>query len=142
MSITLTAEHRQSIEAHGERTYPHECCGIILGRMAGASREVVSLLPVDNDRGQNERHNRYTIPPQAYLQAEKAARAQKLDVLGFYHSHPNVAAQPSAYDLEHAWPFYAYVIVSVRQAKAQEMTCWLLRDDRSQFDELKIEVQG
>ncbi|HEX2523559.1 MAG TPA: M67 family metallopeptidase, partial [Terriglobia bacterium] len=67
-------------------------------------------------------------------QAEQYARKQKLEIVGFYHSHPNAPARPSQFDLDHAWPFYSYVIVSVRDQKSQELTSWQMRDDRSCFD--------
>jgi proteasome lid subunit RPN8/RPN11 len=74
------------------------------------------------------------IPPESVLKAEKYAREKKLDVLGFYHSHPNAEARPSQFDLDHAWPFYSYIIVSVKGNKAQEMNSWKMAEDRSRFD--------
>jgi proteasome lid subunit RPN8/RPN11 len=143
MRLKLNEQHLQAIHEHGRRTYPHECCGLMLGRF-GEHRQTVEvheLMSVDNDREQTERHNRYTIPPKTFMRAEKRARAEGLEVIGFYHSHPDVAAVPSAYDLEHAWPVYAYVIVSIRQGTARETTCWRMREDRSAFDEVPLEIQ-
>jgi len=138
MILELSPDDLAAIRRHGEQTYPHECCGILLGELGDNRREVHRLLPIDNDREDAARHNRYTIPPRAYLQAERTARDAGLEIVGFYHSHPDVAAEPSAYDLEHAWPVYAYVIVSVRQGQAQESTCWRMRDDRTQFDAVDL----
>lgn len=141
--VKLTPEHAAAIREHGQQTYPHECCGILLGRddADAGLRTVSKLLPVENDRAADERHNRFTIPPLAYMQAEKAARAEQLDVLGFYHSHPDAPAKPSAYDIEHAWPYYSYVIVAIEQGQAKLMTCWRLQEDRSQFNEQMIEEE-
>ena len=66
--------------------------------------------------------------------AEKRATELKVDLLGFYHSHPDHPARPSQYDLDHAWPFFSYIIVSVRSGKPEAMTSWRLREDRSAFD--------
>jgi proteasome lid subunit RPN8/RPN11 len=138
--IELTTVQDTAIRTHGERAYAQECCGFLLGSAGAEARSVVKVLPAMNDRGEEERHNRFTISPEAFLRAEKAAREEKLDVLGFYHSHPNAPARPSAYDLEHAWPWYSYVIVSVQDGQAKEMTSWVLDDDRSQFHEQSIAV--
>ena len=74
------------------------------------------------------------------MRGEKTARNKGLDVVGFYHSHPNAPARPSQYDLDHAWPFYSYVIVSVKDKSAAQMTSWQLKEDRSAFDPQDIEV--
>lgn len=138
--LELTTEHDAAIRGHGERAFGQECCGFLLGRAEAETRTVVEVMPAVNDRGEEERHNRFTISPEAFLRAEKVARKEKLDVLGFYHSHPNAPARPSAYDLEHAWPWYSYVIVAVRDGHAKEMTSWVLDDDRSRFHEQAIVV--
>ena len=127
------------MRAHAERIYPHECCGFLLGRVGDGLRVVEQVEPATNGRGEEERYNRFTITPEAYLGAEKAARQAGLDVLGFYHSHPDAPARPSAYDLEHAWPWYSYVIVAVREGAAEQMTSWVLEDDRTRFNEQAIE---
>ena len=95
-----------------------------------------------NIRGEEELHNRFTISPQAFMQADKAARAADLDILGFYHSHPNAPARPSQYDLDHAWPVYSYVIVAVREGKPALMTSWLLENDRTKFNEQAIVISA
>ena len=138
--IHLTTEHDLAIREHGQRAYPYECCGFMLGSIEEGVRRVERVEPALNARGEEERHNRFTISPEAYLAAEKAARAADLEVLGFYHSHPDAPARPSAYDLEHAWPWYSYVIVAVREGTAEQMTSWQLEDDRSKFNEQAVQV--
>ena len=138
--IQLQSEHDRSIRDQGQRIFPHECCGFILGKVEDDVRSVVSLIDVDNERGDEEKHNRFTIGPRDFLKAERQARRDGLAVLGFYHSHPNAPARPSAYDLEHAWPWYSYVIVSIQEGQAELMTSWIMRDDRSQFDEETLVV--
>jgi proteasome lid subunit RPN8/RPN11 len=135
MKIELTKELLAAIHREGEQTYPHECCGFLLGRLEGGAKVVTRVEPVVNARDEANRHNRYLIGPDDFLRAEKAARAEGLDVVGFYHSHPDVEAKPSAYDTEYAWPWYSYVIVSVVKGKADHTRCWVLRDDRSGFEE-------
>lgn len=139
--LQLTSDHEQAIREHGQRAFPHECCGFLLGRDDADARRIVKVIAAVNDRGEEELHNRFTIPPEAFMRADKQARAEKLDILGFYHSHPDAPARPSAYDLEHAWPVYSYVIVSVEDGKSAQMTCWVLQDDRSKFDEQTIAIE-
>lgn len=131
MSIQLREEHLAGIRATGEKHYPHECCGFLLGTHGEGKKTVLEIHPVDNDRADSEKHNRYTISPRDFMEGEKLARARGLDIIGFFHSHPDVAARPSDYDRDHAWPWYSYVIVSVRKGKAHEITSWVLEEDRS-----------
>jgi proteasome lid subunit RPN8/RPN11 len=74
------------------------------------------------------------VTPNDYRAAERRAGERGAELLGFYHSHPDHPAKPSQYDLDHAWPFFSYVIVSVRNGVSEDMTSWRLREDRSAFD--------
>ena len=78
---------------------------------------------------------RFLIDPKDHIHVRRAVRSRGLDVLGFYHSHPDHPARPSQYDLDHAWPFFSYIIVAVRAGTSEDMTSWRLREDRSAFDE-------
>jgi proteasome lid subunit RPN8/RPN11 len=140
LPVHISPEHDRAIREHSRETFPNECCGILIGRDESALREVVMVLPAGNSRDEPEQHHRFAIEPRALLEAEKIARAQKLDVLGFYHSHPNAPARPSKYDREHAWPVYSYIIVSVRDGEAKEMTSWQLREDRGGYDEERLVI--
>ena len=122
----------RQIHAHGVETYPHECCGALLGRDEDSGREVLDLLPLANRRDDSPR-NRFEVTADDVRLAEKTAREKKLELIGWYHSHPDAPARPSEYDRDHAWPWYSYVIVSVADGKPREMTSWRLCDDRSQF---------
>lgn len=95
------------------------------------------LLPLNSPESESER-NRFLIDPREQLHVEKDARTRGLEVLGYYHSHPDHPARPSSYDREHAWPWYSYVILSVRGGEPQDMTSWVLTDDRSRFDQEQI----
>jgi proteasome lid subunit RPN8/RPN11 len=126
------------IHVHGVETYPHECCGALLGRDNGAQREIVDLLPLANQRNDSPR-NRFEVTPGDVQMAEKKAREMGADVIGWYHSHPNAPARPSEFDREHAWPWYSYIIVSVEASGPRDTKSWRLRDDRSAYDPEVIE---
>jgi len=97
------------------------------------------LLPVDDLARETER-NRFLVDPLEQLRMEKGARGRGLDVLGYYHSHPDHTARPSVYDREHAWPWYSYIIVSVERGVAKDLTCWVLAEDGGVFNPESIEV--
>ena len=141
MSARLTSVQIDRIRREGEISYPQECCGLLLGQLANGAKVIVETYPVNNAREEAAQYNRFLIPHSAVREAEQYARGKKLDVLGFYHSHPNAEARPSPFDLEHSWPFYSYIIVSVRDRQAGDLTCWRMLDDRSQFvpEELVVE---
>ncbi len=131
--LSLGNELADGIRRHGAETFPHECCGALLGRDgADDAREVLALFPLINRRDDSPR-NRFAVTAEDVLDAEKAARQQGLDVVGWYHSHPDHPARPSQFDREHAWPWYSYVIVSVMGGKPAEMTSWRLNDDRQDY---------
>lgn len=134
MPLHLTPEHNQAIRAHAQADYPHECCGFLIGTLDGDTVTAHQTVPAANTRTDSPR-NRFEIDPGELVKVDRAARAQKLGVIGFYHSHPDAPALPSHYDREHAWPGYCYVIVSVQSGQAEAMQNWALRDDRTQFDE-------
>jgi proteasome lid subunit RPN8/RPN11 len=145
--LWISKELAGKIRAHGEQTYPHECCGALLGRDADFSaqpekpaREVVALFPLINRRDDSPR-NRFSVTSEDVRDAEKSALAQSLDVVGWYHSHPDHPARPSEFDREHAWPWYSYIIVSVQNGAAQEITSWRLNDDRAEFASEGIEIR-
>lgn len=133
--ILLLEEHKKAIEAHGEATYPNECGGMLLGHFdKEKGKTVVELLPMENSSREDQK-NRVLILPKDVLRAERYARSQKLDVIGYYHSHPEDAAVPSQYDLDHALPVWSYIIVSVLQGKAADLRSWEMENDRSRFNE-------
>ena len=129
MRLALAAAVNDAIRRHAVNTYPHECCGALIGR----DGVVTDAFPLPNTTEEGPRR-RFLVRPADYREAERRAAALGGELLGFYHSHPDHPALPSTYDLEHAWPFFSYVIVSVRGGEAREMTSWRLRDDRSAFD--------
>jgi proteasome lid subunit RPN8/RPN11 len=131
--ILLMAEHLDLIKRHGERTYPEEGCGVLVGRTNGGTKIVEEVRPTENAR-LDSRHNRYLIPPDDILRLERQARARGCEVVGFFHSHPDHPARPSEYDRDHAWPWYSYIIVAVAGGLALDVRSWVLTDDRSHFE--------
>jgi proteasome lid subunit RPN8/RPN11 len=130
MALTLNGGVADAIRGHGAETYPNECCGALIGR----DGHVTSTFALPNTTEEGPRR-RFLVRPDDYREAEKQARDAGGDLLGFYHSHPDHPARPSQYDLDHAWPFFSYIIVSVRAGAPEDMTSWRLREDRSTFDQ-------
>ena len=139
MTLRLTSGLKAEIARYGEHGYPHEVCGLLLGHVGpSAERTVVELFPLENERV-DSLTNRYAVSARSMLAGERHARREGLDVVGYYHSHPNAPAIPSGYDLEHAtWPDVSYPIVSVRNGVADVTRSWTLSDDRSTFVEEPI----
>lgn len=133
-TIRLKAEHLDSIRKHGEAAFPYECCGLLLGRLENGDKFLEELYPVSNAWEENAQHHRFLISPDRLIEGENYARRKNLEVLGFYHSHPEAEARPSSFDLEHAWPFYSYIIVSIKERQARELSSWRMTDDRTRFD--------
>ncbi len=135
--LTISNSLLELIKSHAVSDYPNECSGLIVGNFV--DRTAAKLFPAKNVHGETTR-TRYRIDPREYLQIEKEARAKGQDVIGIYHSHPDVAAEPSQYDRDHAWPFYTYVIASVLHGRVDHVRAWTLREDRSGFEEEKLQV--
>jgi len=137
--LELSIEQRTEIAAHGERDYPHECCGLLLGRFENESKKVCAeLFPISNAREEAAKRNRFLIRPEELLRGERQAAARGLEVVGFYHSHPDHPAVPSAYDLEHAWPVYSYIVVAIKSGQAEDLRSWEMQPDRTRFSEEQI----
>jgi proteasome lid subunit RPN8/RPN11 len=141
--LVLTPSQVQQIEGEGSQAYPNECCGIIIGRDVSdgaCTRRIVERLePMANVFDPQQQRRRFAVDPLALMRAEKSAAAEERLVLGFYHSHPDHPARPSEFDREHAWPFYSYVIVSIAQGAAVDMTSWILDDQTETFSRQEIE---
>jgi proteasome lid subunit RPN8/RPN11 len=131
-TLVLAEEIARGIREHGAKGYPHEACGAILGLDGDAAREARALFPLINRRDDSPR-NRFSVDADDVRSAERAATEQGLELIGWYHSHPDHPAKPSEYDRDHAWPWYSYVIVSVAAGQPGDMTSWRLADDRSHF---------
>ena len=136
--LVISPRHLQTVGRHATMSYPDECCGVLIGRALEDATVVERVLSVGNER-RDSRHNRYLISPETVLAAQKEAHALGLDVVGYYHSHPDHPARPSEFDREHAWPWVSYLIVSLQGRKVVDTRSWRLSEDRERFDEEGID---
>jgi len=135
--LSLNENLAREIRAHGAETYPHECCGALLGADAESGRQVRALFRLINRRVDSPR-NRFSVTTEDVREAERSAQDAGLEVVGWYHSHPDHPAIPSEFDRENAWPWYSYIIVSVMKGRAQNIASCRLADDRMRFEPERI----
>lgn len=149
-SIALSESHILSIRTHAEKTYPEECCGLLLGQVTGDVKTLVEVWPTNNawsaeaednwpeQKGLTEKR-RYAISPADLLKAMKDGRDRSLEIIGIFHSHIDCAAVPSEFDRAGAWPQYSYIIVSVRQGASEDLLSWSLDTDSNfQAEEILV----
>jgi proteasome lid subunit RPN8/RPN11 len=134
----------EALRAHGEETYPNECCGVLLGKnIAGEGNHVQQIVRAGNTRTDSA-HNRYNIAPQELVKIQRQARSLGLDIVGFYHSHPDHPAQWSKTDFAEAhWLGCSYIITSVEQGKAVTTNSFLLLgtgEDDKKFEDEAIQI--
>jgi proteasome lid subunit RPN8/RPN11 len=139
--VKITEELFRQIALHAEGTYPEECCGMILGNEGSGQRLVREIIAIDNVQDENRRR-RFLISPEQYRAAERQAAERGLDLLGFYHSHPDHPAAPSAFDTEHALPWFTYLIISVIKGEAEHATAWVLEEDRGRFTGQRLDIDS
>lgn len=137
--IFISKELENNIKKESEKAYPNECCGVILGILDDTvGKKAMCIESIDNSREESEKYHRFLITPEDMMKSERKARSLKMDILGFYHSHPDHPAKPSDFDREHALPFYSYIITAVNQGTAGDFTSWELSEDRSIFNTEEI----
>ena len=154
MTLEISSGQLQLIYHHAEAVYPEECCGILLGQLVGTAKIVIKTIATINAWGESAsladlqtptteidrtKHSRYVIPPLAIFQAQKRARELDLEIVGFFHSHPDAPAMPSDCDRDRAWEVYSYPIVSVIGGKVSEIKSWVL-DTGCKFKLEEIQV--
>lgn len=139
MKIQVESDLLQQIRTHAESGYPMEVCGFLLGMLDPERHEVYveGRRPAANERV-DAAHRRYLIDPAEYRAAEREATNAGRQIVGVYHSHPDVSAQPSTFDLDHAWPNQIYIIVSVNHGAASDLKGWILAHDRQSFNQVEI----
>lgn len=147
--LRISQQVYDAIRQHGEETYPHECCGVLVGR--SSAEDGTTLNEVDDAvRATNTRtdsaHNRYHIAPQELVRIQRSSREHGLEIVGFYHSHPDHPAQWSPTDLAEAhWIGCSYVITAVEKGSARQTNSFLLTgttEDDKAFTGEAIEVTG
>ena len=137
MALRIGAGDVEHIHDHAREAYPEECAGALVGMDTGEMKVVVDVWRAQNTH-EEDRGRRFLIEPLQIKEFEERVQERDMDLLGFYHSHPDHPAEPSEYDREHAWPYYSYVIASVGEAEVNDMRSWVLKDDRSGYDEEPI----
>ncbi len=130
-----------AIKAHGEKAFPHECCGVLLGFVNSSDKHVTAVHAIENQFDEAERYHRFLITPDDYRNAEALAREKKLDILGFYHSHPDSPSIASKYDLDHAFPWFSYLIISIMSRVYRDHHSWVMENDRSKFNEETVIIE-
>jgi proteasome lid subunit RPN8/RPN11 len=137
VAIRVNSNHLDEIKKHGEATYPHECCGFLLGKREGDTNVLGEVHAAENERTES-RETRYLITPEQYKRADDYARSRGLGVIGYYHSHPDHPAAPSAYDLDHScWPGESYIIVAIEQGKSAALNSFT-KPDYTRFEQEEI----
>ena len=154
MVLTLKPEHLKIIRNHAQKTYPEECCGVLLGKINEGETQLFEVWTTDNlwnvESGEQLSGNgdwtkdltkkrRYVVDPKEMLRAQKQGRDRGLNIIGFYHSHPDHPAVPSECDRQYAWQEYIYIIVSVPQGCPTDIYCWSLDEDH-QFHSEQLRV--
>ncbi|HZD50028.1 MAG TPA: M67 family metallopeptidase [Silvibacterium sp.] len=141
--LKLNEQTYDAIRRHGEETYPHECCGVLLGRSEQGVNDVEEAIRAGNIRTDSA-HNRYSIAPQELISIQRQARDRGLDIVGFYHSHPDHPARWSPTDFAEAhWLGCSYVITSVQKGVAQDTNSFLLTgtsEENKAFENEPLEV--
>jgi len=136
--IRLGRRTLEDIHAHAESTYPEECCGLLVA--GSGSKDVVDSIKMRNAFS-GPKHDRYHIDPLELFKADREAAKKGLTIAGVYHSHPDYPATLSKFDLEHSFPFYSYVVVSVPKGEAGDTRSWLPNQDHSTVAEEEIEIR-
>ena len=146
MILYVTDALMEDIKAHALTAYPEECCGVLIGDLpedfgqSSAELRVTETRRLENAWENLNRTNKYAVAPEAIAAVEKEFAGKPRGILGFYHSHPDVPAWPSPYDLQRAWPSYAYLIAAVAGGKVTQRRVWLLSYDTRSFEEHKLKV--
>ena len=142
--LKLTYADYQALRAHGEETYPHECCGAMLGHATPGGNHVHSVVRAGNTRS-DRAHDRYNIAPEELIRIQRQARGLGFDIVGFYHSHPDHPARWSPTDFTEAhWLGCSYVITSVEAGVAAQTNAFFLAgtgEDDKRFEDQAIHVR-
>ena len=137
MTLQIDKTQLDRVYAHAEEGYPHEVCGILAGSRSQWS--VQEVVPLVNERADSPQ-NRYKVSSLVLMKAEQALEARGLEIVGYYHSHPDHPSKYSDFDRDHALPNMSYPIVSVREGSVADVACWRLTDDRSRMDSEELEI--
>ncbi len=135
VALKVSKSDIQKMFEHGEESYPYECCGVLIGT-PGESAVVVEVQRLTNVNKEMPTR-RYDVDPLELAKADSEAEAKGLQIIGIYHSHPDHPARPSKYDLNHAWRYLSYIVMSIENGKAKEITSWRL-NEKKQFEQEEL----
>ena len=139
--ITLAKTHLFSIQQHAKDVYPHECCGAMIGHNQKELKKVTKIVRIKNHSSEDKRR-RFKITSEDYQFVEKLALQHSLDLLGFYHSHPDHPAIPSKTDEKYAWPFFSYIILSINKMQPQECYSYLYDFSQQSFQQEDLIIEN
>ena len=134
--LRLARNAHEAIRREAARSYPHEGCGALLGRVEG---EVSETLALPNEETESPR-TRFTVSPRDYLAVEESADARGLKLLGFWHSHPDHPARPSITDRDYAWAGLLTLVIAVEQGEPREITAWDVPGPELPFRQLDLAI--
>jgi proteasome lid subunit RPN8/RPN11 len=126
--IKIDEDAWETMVSHAQSTFPDECCGVMLGRVAGSTKHVTKAIALENAY-KGEQTDRYEIRPEDLLDADKKARHHGLELIGIFHSHPDCDAYFSKTDLENSCPWYSFVVLSVKSGKFDHANSFLPNAD-------------
>lgn len=134
MKVHIRKELIETLQKYAEQSYPQEMCGLLIGKMEKDTAQVLEWIPVRNE-AENHRERRYLIPANKYRDIDVESRKKGMDILGVAHSHPDGKAEPSSFDLEHAYPHFYYFIFGIAQGHCDELRIWQLSGETRIFEE-------
>jgi proteasome lid subunit RPN8/RPN11 len=135
--IRVASEPWQEMVAHARSTYPNECCGAMLGRVDGETKEVLVAMKLENSSAGSQAA-RYELRPADLLAADKEARRQGLDMIGIYHSHPDCDAYFSKTDLENSCPWYSFIVLSIQKGEFDHANSWLPNAEQTKAEKEEL----
>jgi proteasome lid subunit RPN8/RPN11 len=138
MVLVIATKVLREIQSHAEEAYPEECCGLLI---ATDGKKVVESMRMKNVYP-GPRHDRYHIDPLEFYRADRMAGQRGLYVRGIYHSHPDYPASLSSFDLEHSFPWYSYLVMSVSGGRVKDLKSWLANEGRTATSEEPIDIVG
>ncbi len=138
MVLVIREKVLEEIRSHAEEAYPEECCGLLI---ATDGKKVVEAMRTKNAY-QGSKHDRYHIDPLEFYRADRAAGQRGLYIAGIYHSHPDYPTSLSSFDLEHSFPWYSYLVMSVSSGKVKDFKSWLPNEGRTTTSEEQIDILG
>ena len=136
--LSIDNDKLHFIKDQVKKSYPSECCGLLIGTDT-LEKKVVEVCPVQNKNAERT-HNRYEIEGKEFVKIDKEASKKRLQIIGIYHSHPDHPAIPSAYDTEHAWVGYSYMIAAVEKGEPIDIRSWIFNEEKKQFEEEEIKL--